>query len=316
VDPYFQRWTIDIQKSLTQSTALTLSYNGARGTKLPYRENLNAPPYQTGWASEDDFNEARPNNNGRWGNVRALRHGNNSFYNAATIKLERRFDRGLQFVTHYTWSKTVTDHVLYIPEFLPGGSAYLDYDWNRYLGRGEGEFSHPHRWIIALLWQPSWGSNFSPVPRTLLSGWTLGVITTFESGNAMSPRNEQSSARDFEPDRPHLIGNPNLPRGERSQTRFFDAAAFSDPGLDVKGTAGLGIIRGPGQNNWNINLSKRFRFTERIGLEFRSEFYNAFNHTQFSDVNVEYEEFTGSTFGWATWARDARVMQMGLRLIF
>jgi outer membrane receptor protein involved in Fe transport len=316
VDPYFQRWTIDIQKSLTQSTALTLSYNGARGTKLPYRENLNAPPYQTGWASEDDFNEARPNNNGRWGNVRALRHGNNSFYNAATIKLERRFDRGLQFVTHYTWSKTVTDHVLYIPEFLPGGSAYLDYDWNRYLGRGEGEFSHPHRWIIALLWQPSWGSNFSPVPRTLLSGWTLGVITTFESGNAMSPRNEQSSARDFEPDRPHLIGNPNLPRGERSQTRFFDAAAFSDPGLDVKGTAGLGIIRGPGQNNWNINLSKRFQFTERIGLEFRSEFYNAFNHTQFSDVNVEYEEFTGSTFGWATWARDARVMQMGLRLIF
>ena len=91
---------------------------------------------------------------------------------------------------------------------------------------------------------------------------------------------------------------------------------FADPGQDVKGTAGLGIIRGPGQNNWNINLAKTFRPTERINIEFRSEFYNAFNHTQFNDINTSFEEFSGSTFGWATWAHDARVMQMGLRLTF
>jgi outer membrane receptor protein involved in Fe transport len=316
VDPYFQRWSVDIQKGLGTSTALTLSYNGSRGTKLPYYENINVPAYRANWPSEDDFNAARPNNNGRFSDVRALRHGNNSFYNAATIKLERRLHRGLQFVTHYTWSKTVTDHVLFIPEFLPGGSAYLNYDWNRHLGRGEAEFSHPHRWLTALLWQPSWGAGLAAIPRTLLSGWTLGVITTFESGNAISPWNEQSSARDFEPNRPHLIADPNLPRGERTQTRFFNPDAFSDPGIGVKGTAGLGIIRGPGQNNWNINLAKKFRFTERIGLEFRTEFYNAFNHTQYSSVNVEFEEFSGSTFGWADWARDPRIIQMGLRLTF
>jgi hypothetical protein len=315
VDPYFQRWTVDLQKGLGQSTALTLSYNGARGTKLPYYENVNVPAYRTGWPSEDDFNAARPNNNGRFSDVRAVRHGNNSFYHAATIKLERRLDRGLQFVTHYTWSKTVSDNILFVPEFLGIGS-YLTYDWNRQLGRGEAEFSHPHRWIIALLWQPEWGRSLPVVPRTLLHGWTLGMITTFESGNAISPWNVQSSARDFEPDRPNVSGDPNLPRGDRTQTRFFDTSVFSDPGQDVKGSAGVGIIRGPGQNNWNLNMAKRFRFTERIGLEFRGELYNAFNHTQYSDINVDYEEFTGSTFGWATWARDPRVVQLGLRLTF
>lgn len=316
VDPYFQRWSIDIQKGLGQSTALTLSYNGSLGTKLPYRENLNVPAYQTGWPSEADFDAARPNNNGRFSDVRVTRHGNNSFYHAGTIKLERRLERGLQFITHYTWSKTVTDHVLFTPEFLPDGANYFYYDWNRRLGRGEGEFSHPHRWLIALLWQPSWGANLPAVPKALLNGWTLSLITTFESGNAVNPTNLQSSARDHEPDRPHLLSNPNLPRGERTQTRYFDTSAFADPGQDVKGTAGLGIIRGPGQNNWNINLAKTFRPTERINIEFRSEFYNAFNHTQFSSINAEFEEFSGTTFGWATWARDPRVMQMGLRLTF
>lgn len=316
VDPYFQRWTIDIQKSLGQSMALTVSYNGSRGTKLPYKENMNLPAYQTGWTSDDEFNEARPNNNGRFGNVHAIRHGNNSFYNAATIKLERRFERGLQFVTHYTWSKTVTDHVLFTPEFLPEEQNYIRYDWNRHLGRGEAEFSHPHRWIMALLWQPQWGNSLAALPKAVLAGWTLGVITTFESGNAIGPINIQTSARDFEPERPNISGDPNLPRGERTQTRFFDTSVFSDPGQDVKGSAGVGIIRGPGQNNWNINLAKTFRFTERIGLELRGEFYNTFNHTQFSEINTEFEEFSGTTFGWATWARDARVMQMGLRLTF
>jgi outer membrane receptor protein involved in Fe transport len=316
VDPYFQRWTIDIQKGLGQSTALTLSYNGSRGTKLPYRENLNAPAYQTGWTSEADVDAARPNNNGRFSDVRVTRHGNNSFYNAGTIKLERRMDRGLQFVTHYTWSKTVTDYVLFTPEFLPGGASFLNYDYNRHLGRGEGEFSHPHRWLTAVLWEPPWGANLPAFPKALLNGWTISFITTLESGNSITPENAQSSARDLEPDRPNLLGNPNLSRGERTQTRFFDAGVFADPGQDVKGTAGLGIIRGPGQNNWNVNLAKTFRPTERVNVEFRAEFYNAFNHTQYSDVNRWFEEFSGSTFGWATWARDPRVMQMGLRLTF
>ena len=315
VDPYFQRWSFDIQKELGESTVVTLSYNGHGGQSFPTVKTSTRRRTRRAGSRTNHIYQARPNNDGRFSDMRVTRHGNNSFYQAGTIKFERRMSKGLQLLTHYTWSKTVTDHVFFTPEYLPGQNDVY-YDYHRILGRGEADFSHPHRWVTALLWQPPWGWTLPAVPKAILNGWTLSMITTFESGNALSVWNNQSSARDTEPDRPNLSGNPNLSRDERTQTRYFDTSVFSDPGQDVKGTAGVGIIRGPGQSNFNINLAKEFRPTERIGIEFRAEFYNAFNHTQFSDLNTDFEEFSGTTFGWATWARDARVMQMGLRLEF
>ena len=317
-DPYFQRWMIDIQKSLGQDMVLSLAYQGARGTKLPYRENINAAPYRTGWPDDAEFVDTfRPNPNGRFRDVRVTRHGANSFYNAATIKLERRFSEGLQFTSHYTWSKTVSDPILFAPEYLElYRTQYLQWDHNRHLGRGEAEYSHPHRWITALLWQPDWGRNLPVVPKALVHGWRTSLITTFESGNAWIVSNGQSTARDFEPDMPNRVGDPNLPRGERTTDRFFDTSAFTDPGFDVKGNSGPGVVRGPGQNNWNLNLAKTFAATEKLNVEFRVEMYNLFNHTQFKEIDSTFSTAGFSTFGWTSWAQDGRFMQFGLRVTF
>ena len=317
--PYYQRWMIDIQKSLGQDMVLSLAYQGARGTKLPYHEAINAPPDRTGWPDDAEFVDTfRPNPIGRFRDVRVVRHGNNSFYNAGTIKLERRFSEGLQFTSHYTWSKTVTDPFLFTPEYLglrtPGSRSQWDH--NRHLGRGEAGYSHPHRWITALLWQPQWGRGLPAVPKALLHGWRTSVITTFESGNAWTVFNGQSTARDFEPDMPNRVGDPNLSRGSRTSDRFFDTSAFTDPGFDVKGNSGPGVVRGPGQNNWNLNLAKTFAATEKLNVEFRVDMFNLFNHTQFKDIDTTFSTFTGSTFGWTSWAHDGRSMQFGLRVTF
>ena len=319
-DPYYQRWMIDIQKSLGQDMVLSLAYQGARGTKLPYREAINAPPYRTGWPDDAEFVDTfRPNPNGRFRDVRVVRHGHNSFYNAATIKLERRFSEGLQFTSHYTWSKTVTDPFLFTAEYLElfrTAASNLQWDHNRHLGRGEAEYSHPHRWITAVLWQPQWGRNLPAVPRALLHGWRTSLITTFESGNAWTVFNDQSSARDFEPEMPNRVGDPNLSRGSRTTDRFFDTSAFTDPGFDVKGNSGPGTVRGPGQNNWNLNLAKTFAATEKLNVEFRVDMFNLFNHTQFKNINADFSTFTGSTFGWITNSHDGRFIQFGLRVTF
>ncbi len=320
VDPYYQRWMIDIQKSIGQDVVVSLAYQGARGTKLPYREPINAPPYRTGWPDDADFvDQFRPNPNGRFRDVRVIRHGNNSFYNAATIKLERRFRQGLQFTSHYTWSKTVTDPILFAAEYLEmwrTAGARLQWDHNRHLGRGEAEYSHPHRWISALVWQPQWGSNLPAIPKALLHGWNTSVITTFESGNAWTVFNDQTSARDFEPEMPNRVGDPNLSKGSRSSAGYFDTSAFTDPGMDVKGNSGPGTVRGPGQNNWNLNLAKTFTATERLNVEFRAELYNVFNHSQFKNINTNFSTFSGTNFGWVTGAHDGRFIQFALRLTF
>jgi hypothetical protein len=319
-DPYYQRWMVDIQQSLGQDMVLSLSYQGARGTKLPYREAVNAPAYQTGWPDDANFvDQRRPNPNGRFRDVRVVRHGNNSFYNAATVKLERRFSKGLQFTSHYTWSKTVTDPFLFLSEYLElyrTAASQLQWDTNRHLGRGEAEYSHPHRWVSAVVWQPEFGRNLPPAARFLVHGWRTSVITTFESGNAWTVFNGQTSARDFEPEMPNRIGDPNLARGSRTSNRYFDQSAFSDPGFDVKGNSGPGTVRGPGQNNFNFNLAKTFSVTEKWNVEFRAEMYNLFNHTQFKEIDTTFSTFTGSTFGWVTGAHDGRFLQFGLRVTF
>jgi Carboxypeptidase regulatory-like domain len=307
--PYYQRYLFEVQKQVFGKTVLSLTYNGSRGIKLPYYENLNLPPYRSGWANDDEFNGGRPNNIGRWADVRVLRHGLNSFYNAATIKAERRFSNGLQFLAHYTFSKTVTDRVE--TETNQGR-----WQWNRRLGRGEAQFSHPHRFVSAVTYETPWGRNLPGLLKTLLWGWRVSTITIFESGDALTVFNNQSSARDYEPEMPNLVGDPNLPRGQRTFLRYFNTSAFADPGDDVKGNAGPGIVRGPGINNWDISLAKVFRLSERWSLEFRGDMYNAFNHAQWNEIDTGFSTAGDSQFGRITEAREPRVAQLSLKITF
>ena len=313
--PYYQRYLFDIQKGLGSDTALSITYLGGRGTKLPYYEDRNAPPYKTGWPSTAAFNAARPNANGRFADVKVLRHGFNSFYNAATIKIERRLSHGWQLLAHYTFSKTVSDFSGMRTNPGQDGNG-TEWAWNRSLGRGEASFSHPHRFIMATTYLTPWGSSFSRAPKALLWGWKLNVITTFESGDSGSVVNTASNARDWEPQVPNVSGNPNLASGKRTFYRFFDTSVFSAPPMDVKGNAGQGIIRGPGVNNWDVSMSKTFHPVERMSVEFRGDMFNAFNHTQWSGINRTFSSSKTSTFGWVTGAREGRITQLGLRLSF
>ncbi len=111
-------------------------------------------------------------------------------------------------------------------------------------------------------------------------------------------------------------GIRTLSRGDRTFQHYFNTALFSAPPDDVKGNAGLGIIRGPGVNNWDLSLSKTFRPLEKLRVEFRADMLNAFNHIQWSGVNTTFDDATGNTFGWITGARDGRYVQFLLRIAF
>jgi hypothetical protein len=134
-----------------------------------------------------------------------------------------------------------------------------------------------------------------------------------------------------------MIGNPNLPRDQRSATRWFDASAFAEP-IPITaaqcasgtcpawtygnvGNAPSNIIRGPGRNTWNTSVFKNFRIRERLTVQFRAEAYNTFNHTNFNavDTTIQYNAAgvnTRSSTGNVTSARDPRIMQFALRINF
>jgi hypothetical protein len=302
---------------------LSASYLGGRGTKLIYYENVNKPAYRTGWPSDDVYNDARPSP--RFEDVRLIRAGRNSFYNSLTAKVERRLTKGLQVTAHYSFSKTVQDYGVPQAGWFGvtnsdfGGYAEIvtTWDWNGGIARGESPFSHPHRFVAAYSYEFPWGASLPSLAKAALWGWTLSGITTFESGNALTVWNDVTSARDREPDVASISsGNPNLPGGERTFQRYFNTSVFSAPPNDVKGNAGLGIVRAPGVNNWDLAIAKTFRPTEKLRIQFRADLLNAFNHIQWSGVNSNFNDAQGNTFGWITGARDGRFIQFLLRGTF
>jgi hypothetical protein len=112
--------------------------------------------------------------------------------------------------------------------------------------------------------------------------------------------------------RPDLTKDPNLDKGSRTRELYFDPTAFAQPARGKFGNSGRNVVRGGGSNNWDVSLFKSFPLGWEGGrFEFRTEMYNAFNHTQWNGWRTTY----GSTgFGSATSARDARSIQMGVKL--
>ena len=100
---------------------------------------------------------------------------------------------------------------------------------------------------------------------------------------------------------------------DKTLRRWFSPESFAQPALGTFGNAGRSIVRGPGINNWDVSFSKRTQLSERLTLQFRAEFFNLLNHTQYSGVGTS---FGAATLGQVTSARDPRITQLGLRLQF
>ena len=118
-----------------------------------------------------------------------------------------------------------------------------------------------------------------------------------------------------------VVGDPVLPKGDRTFNQNFRTDVFRLPAAGTLGFMSKNMLRGPGINNWDIALFKNFAIREGMRVQFRSEFYNAFNHTQFSayDSTARFDA-TGAQvnaqFGQFTAARDPRIVQLAIRLQF
>jgi hypothetical protein len=112
--------------------------------------------------------------------------------------------------------------------------------------------------------------------------------------------------------RPDVIGTGKVDKC--TPERCFNIADFRVPQPFVPGNAGRNILRGPGINNWDFSLMKNFSFREGVFLQFRAEFFNVLNNTQFlnPNTNIELPAVGGRIFG----ARDPRIGQLGLKFYF
>ena len=157
-------------------------------------------------------------------------------------------------------------------------------------------------------------------------GGRLNTIATFESGSPVTVFNAYTSSFDYMGDVPDQTCNANLPKGDRTFTRYFNTDCYTDPPPDP--ITGIATHRGnerrnnlhkPGINNWDMSLGKSFAwFGEGRELQFRAEAFNVFNHAQWLDINTDDDRPSNpaSQFGYMTGARNGRHMQLALKFVF
>ncbi len=239
-----------------------------------------------------------------------------SNYNSLQASLEKRFTHGLQFQLSYTWSKSIDNASSFENIVKP-----ICDRCNRSLSL----FDARQRLVLSYLWQ-------IPIPRyqgakgKVLNGWAISGITSFQTGFPIRIQSANDSeleySFDFElPGKPDLIAPFHTQDPRKNGGYAFDPNSFALPEqtdsstpLQLLGNSPRTICCGPGINNFDFSVQKITPVGEGKHFEFRAEFFNIFNHTQF--LNPDGNITDGTDFGRVKRTRDPRNIQFAVKFAF
>ncbi len=326
-DPHFRQsyiheWDFDIESQLTPSMGLDVRYLGTSAIELTHfhffgNQAVPGPGDIQPRRLYPDFGftaEGGP--------------GANANYNSLQVQLTKRVAQGLNFIAGYTWAKQLTNNEGEEGGYADGGSGLGQNDNNPggEYGPGVNDVRHRFTWGGTYQLPIGRGQRFahgaSGVLNTLIGGWEIAPNLELQTGFYWTPGAGQDIANvgtgSMRPDR---TCNGNLPSGQRTINHWFDTSCFTDnflladlaAGHPRFGNAGRSLIVGPGIFNLDMGLYKNFRLTEQVKLQFRSEYFNAFNHPNFGGPDMDVT--SGST-GVISSAADGREIQFALKLLF
>lgn len=236
----------------------------------------------------------------------------NSNYNSLQATLRHTSGR-LEWLAGYTYSKSLDDASSY------GTGGLTINPVNSRLSRGISLFDMTHNFVASYSYELPFDKLFGRNRAT--QGWTISGITRFATGLPVfiSEANDHSLLGMDIGGAGQTLDTPNFTPGPlnftdpRSRKPYFNTSLFSHGLLGQLGTASSRFFHGPGLNNWDMSLTKNLRLTESKALEFRVEFFNAFNHAQFLNP---VGNFLSSAFGLVTKARDPRIGQVAIKFVF
>ncbi|MCG3161262.1 MAG: hypothetical protein JMDDDDMK_02413 [Acidobacteria bacterium] len=346
-DPYSVQWNLSVDRYVGYGLGVRVSYIGMKTTQLGWAPDLNQMNSSTTFAINRPLSD-RPFPN--WGIIFTRTAGATAFYNALQIEANRRFASGLTFNSTYTWAKNLADNLGpnatgFIGETGGGRAADL---YNRRAERGNDYGTRRHRSISTVVYDLPVGrgrkfaSGIHPVANAAIGGWQLSAIFLAQTGPFLTPSvsgvdpsgSGSGLSRTQHPDR---IADGNI--SNPTWYQWFDVNAFVCPGLNTRvaancrigvnpardaapigrfGTAGVGILTGPGTINLSLGLNKAFYITEKVKLEAGASFTNVANHTNYADPQMNV---TNTAFGSISSARTSelggsRTGQVTMRLSF
>jgi carboxypeptidase family protein len=311
--PELATWNLTLEHQFSGSWVARASYAGNKGTYLAsgvlgFNEQ-NPAAYIPGASTENNIQQRRLNP--QFGSVGLFSSDNNSHYESVRFTVEKRFSRGVSILANYTRSKLIDD----LPP--PGGGYGRTNPFNRRYDYGLSNDDVPNVFNFSALWEIP-AAPVHGLAGRLINGWELTAITNWRSGFPYTVfSNVDNSLTGVGSDRADYVGgrirlDPNRSHGALIQ-QYFNVSAFAPNAIGTFGDSGKNILRGPRFFDTDLGLLKNFALLERMSLQFRAEFFNAFNNVNFSQPQ-NYLGTNGT--GQITSAGSPRVLQFALKLIF
>jgi hypothetical protein len=311
--PRTQQWNIGVQRQLYRRGAIDIGYVGAHGDDLIQPVDINQPQPGDVVAQNGNVNLARPYRG--YTTITNRQTTARSRYNGLLTQFRHEGGRAGTYTVNYTLSRnktTATNDRDAVD--IPQNPLNLDAEYAD--ARTDRRHIFNATYILEL---PFFKDATNQIVKATLGGWEVSGFTTFQSG-APVPRILVSTNGSRRGNQATEVAEPTI---VNQFPIWFDASAFKPNADGTYGNSGRAPLRLPGRNQTDLALSKNFYPFERR-LQFRADFINAFNHTQWTTVNADCSgttdvtqtcaSFLNSTVGQITAARAPREIQLSLKL--
>jgi Carboxypeptidase regulatory-like domain len=297
--PTVLSWTFKIEQQVAPATSLTIGYVGSHGYHQILSEDQNTPATVTcpapgcpaslapGTVFYPTTTKANPNvaNTTSW-----IGQGVSN-YNGLEVDVRRQLSHGLQLRGVYTFASNLDNGSAWNTSVSANTPAFVMYPGNPALDYGPAATNIRHAAAINGTWELpfSQGMLASPVAKELVGGWSLSGIVTLQSGFPFSPQlgyNPTGNGDTRNPVRPDRATGFSGPLYSKTVQQWFNPAAFSAPVSGTFGNVGRDTLTGPGLTELDLALAKSTTIHERLRAQFRAEFFNVLNHSNFTTPNA------------------------------
>ncbi len=308
--PNVQQYNFTAERQVTKSMVARVAYVGAHGNHLNVNldENVAVPgagavpvrrPYP-GFAQVSSWEARGP-----------------SSYNALQVSVEKRMSMGLSFLGAYTYGKSLDNGA--------GGNSStgesrinIQNPLNFKADYGLSNFDIRQRFTLSTVFKVPVGKGRHVLPNAnravdaVVGGWQLSSILTLQGGMPFSLSMSTATSNTGTFQRPNRVCDGKLPADQQSIKQWYSLSCFAAPPIYTYGNTARNALIGPRFETWDLGTDKDFRITERVGIQFRAEFFNALNHPNFGLPSGSIGSSAAGTI--TTVITNARQIQFGLRL--
>jgi hypothetical protein len=328
--PAVLEWSLRVEQQVAPNTSLTVAYVGSHSYHQILSEDMNepVPTYLSDGSAFYPANAVNANPN--LANTTSWVSQGVALYNALTVDVRRSFAGGLQFRGNYTYAKNLDNGSAWNTSVSANTPAFVEFPLNPKLDWGPAATDVRHAASINGSYELPFGphhhllNHSSRTVNSVADGWTVSAIFAAQTGFPFTPQlgyNPTGNGDTRNPVRPNWNPAFNGNLYPHTASQYFNPAAFLPPATGTYGNVSRDSLVGPGLSELDFSATKNSHITERLGLQFRAEFFNILNRTNFLTPNpVVYTSATSGispTAGLVTaTSTTSRQIQFGAKLQF